>query len=75
MAYTVTTLTFYAVDPTKGGTDPLVFLLTSITFVIMGLYVTGTYLTWFMPDWFKKFLNGSDQEIEEELSEEEIMEG
>jgi len=39
----------------------------------MGLYVTGTYLTWFMPDWFKKYLNGPDQEIEEEL-QEEIME-
>ena len=75
IAYTITTLTFYAVDPTKGGTDPVVFILTIITFIIMGLYVLGTYLTWFMPVWFKKKLNGPDQESEEELSEEEIMGG
>jgi len=73
MAYTATTLTFYAVDPTQGGNNPVIFIITLITFIIMGLYVTGTYLTWFMPDWFKKYLNGPDQEIEEEL-QEEIME-
>ena len=75
IAYTITTLTFYAVDPTQGGENPVVFVLTIITFAIMGFYVFGTYLTWFMPDWFKKLLNGPEQEIEEELSEEEIMEG
>jgi hypothetical protein len=75
IAYTATTLIFYAVDPTLGANDPFIFTITIITFVIMGLYVFGTYLTWFMPNWFKKLLNGPDQEIEKELSEEEIMEG
>lgn len=75
IAYTATTIIFYAVDPTQGATDPIIFIITIITFAIMGFYVVGTYLTWFMPNWFKKLLNGPDQEIEEELPEEEIMEG
>ena len=74
LIYTITVIIYWFVDPLQIGTDPVVFTIVLFTLAIMIFYVLGTYLTWFMPDWFKRYLNRSDQEIEEDLPGEEIIE-